>query len=422
MGPNWKKRDRTARLLKIQVLLGQNPAGLKIEEIARSCSVNVRTVYRDLKALESELNVPIWQHGEKRGVVAGYNLPAIPFTLAEAMNIFLAVRLMQNYSRWYDPNIASTFMKLNYVVPPLLRTQIQNTINWVEQQPKNEKYIHIFETLIKSWVSQHRVTIWYQDLSDKEPIERLIEPYYIEPTTHSHASYVIAYCHLKKTICSIKINRIENIRIESGTYIIPLDFNAIDYLSSAWEIFVGGPVETVKLRFSSRLSRPIQEARWHASQIMEPQKDGSLIMTLRVNNTYDFRSWILGWGDEVEVLEPENLRSWMIGLNKSISKIYTSKELPSRPMQSDKNPSPESLELTNDQWKIIKDRMPHKSWTGRPRANDREIINGILWVLRTGCRWIDIPRKYGSYSTCYSRYQAWKKQGTWDSIQHIVKP
>ena len=198
MGANWKKRDRTARLFKIQLLLGQNPDGLKIDEIARACAVNIRTAYRDLIALESELNVPIWQHGNKRGVVAGYNLPAIPFTLAEAMNIFLAIRLMQNYSRWYDPNIASTFMKLNYVVPPLLRKQIQNTIDWVEKQPKNEKFMHIFEMLIKAWVSQQKVTIWYQDLLDKKPQERLIEPYFIEPTTHSHASYVIAYCHLKK--------------------------------------------------------------------------------------------------------------------------------------------------------------------------------------------------------------------------------
>jgi predicted DNA-binding transcriptional regulator YafY len=322
MGANWQKRDRTARLLKIQVLLGQNPGGLKVEEIAKQCSVNVRTIYRDLKALETELNVPIWENNEKRGVVEGYNLPPIPFTLSEAMYVFLAIRLMQKHSLRYDPNMISTFTKLNAVVPPLLRIQIQNTLNWAEKQPKDENFMRIFEVLFNAWVSQHKVAIQYQELADNKPQERIIEPYFIEPTTSSHSAYVIAYCHLKKTICSIKINRIEKIRVEPETYIIPSDFNAMDYFRTAWDVFVEEPVETVKLRFKPRLSRPIQEERWHPSQIMEPQDDGSLIMTLSINNTVDFRSWILGWGDAVEVLEPESLRKLIIQINDSVHNMY----------------------------------------------------------------------------------------------------
>ena len=324
MGANWKKRDRTARILKIQVLLGQNPSGLKIEEIARRCSVNKRTVYRDLKALEAELNVPIWQDGNKRGLIQGYHLPPIPFTLAETMNIFLAMRLMQNYSGWYDPNIASTFMKLNSIVPPMLRAQITNTIAWTEKQPKNEKLIHIFEMLIQAWVSQHRVKILYQDLTETEPQEHIIEPYFIEPTTRSRASYIIAYCNDKKSICSFKMSRIEKIQILHETYVIPPDFNAIEYLSSAWVLFLEEPVEKVKLHFKPRLRRPIQEALWHSTQVMKPQEDGSLIMELSVNNTYDFRSWILGWGDEVEVLEPIKLRNQIILINESVHQMYAS--------------------------------------------------------------------------------------------------
>jgi predicted DNA-binding transcriptional regulator YafY len=322
MGANWQKRDRTARLLKIQVLLGQNPEGLKVEEIAKLCSVNARTIYRDLKALETELNVPIWENNDKRGVVEGYNLPAIPFTISEAMYVFLAIRLMQKHSLRYDPNMISTFTKLNAVVPPVLRDQIQNTLNWAEKQPKDKKFTRIFEALFDAWVSQHRVKILYQELEDEEPQERIIEPYFIEPTTSSHSAYLIAYCHLKNTICSIKINRIEKIHMEPETYKIPPEFNAMDYFSSAWDVFVEEPVETVKLKFKPRLRRPIQEACWHPSQIMEPQGDGSLIMTLNINNTVDFRSWILGWGDAVEVLEPESLRKRIKEINKSVYDMY----------------------------------------------------------------------------------------------------
>ena len=92
------KTDRTARLLKVEHILYQNPKGLMIEEIARFCDVSKRTTYRDLMALESELEVPIWEEGSKRGIMGGHFLPPVHFTLPEALNIFLAARLMLNYA------------------------------------------------------------------------------------------------------------------------------------------------------------------------------------------------------------------------------------------------------------------------------------------------------------------------------------
>jgi predicted DNA-binding transcriptional regulator YafY len=233
MGEHRRKRDRTARLLKLQVLLLQNPDGLKIEEIARKCLVSTRTAYRDLEALESELDVPIWEDGSKRGVSEGYSLPPIPFTLAEATIIFLAARLMHRYSPQYEPDIASTFMKLNSVVPEPLRKQIQNTINWMEKQPRDEKRTFIGKKLVEGWVSQHRVMIRYRDSTDQEPTEHIIEPYFIEPATPGGSSFVIAYCHLEKLIRIFYVSHIEDIHIISETYVMPSDFDAIDYLSSA---------------------------------------------------------------------------------------------------------------------------------------------------------------------------------------------
>ena len=73
-------------------------------------------------------------------------------------------------------------------------------------------------------------------------------------------------------------------------------------------------------------------------------------------------------------------------------------------------------ELTDKQWELIEPLLPKKAWTGRPRAEDRKTINGILWVLRTGARWADMPRKYGAPSTAHVRLQTWQRQGVWESI------
>jgi transposase len=75
-----------------------------------------------------------------------------------------------------------------------------------------------------------------------------------------------------------------------------------------------------------------------------------------------------------------------------------------------------STELTNEQWKLIEPLLPGKASTGRPRADDRNTLNGILWVLRTGARWADIPRQYGASSTCHDRLQSWQSLRIWEEI------
>ena len=73
-------------------------------------------------------------------------------------------------------------------------------------------------------------------------------------------------------------------------------------------------------------------------------------------------------------------------------------------------------ELTDEQWVVIAPLLPPRPRTGRPRADDRETLNGILWVLRTGARWADMPRRYGAPSTCHLRLQTWQARGVWERI------
>lgn len=79
-------------------------------------------------------------------------------------------------------------------------------------------------------------------------------------------------------------------------------------------------------------------------------------------------------------------------------------------------------ELTDEQWERLEPLLPpQKAGTGRPAADHRRIVNGILWVLRTGAPWRDLPERYGSWSTVYSRFQRWRKAGIWDAIFAAVQ-
>ena len=79
-------------------------------------------------------------------------------------------------------------------------------------------------------------------------------------------------------------------------------------------------------------------------------------------------------------------------------------------------------ELTDPQWQQLEPLLPpQKPATGRPAKDHRRIINGILWVLRTGAPWRDLPERYGPWCTVASRFYRWRKKGRWDRLLGAVQ-
>lgn len=78
------------------------------------------------------------------------------------------------------------------------------------------------------------------------------------------------------------------------------------------------------------------------------------------------------------------------------------------------------MELTDEQWSAIAPQLPSgKSGPGkrgRPRKDDRAILEGILWILRTGARWHDLPKEFPPYQTCHRRHGEWAKAEVLDKI------
>jgi transposase len=77
-----------------------------------------------------------------------------------------------------------------------------------------------------------------------------------------------------------------------------------------------------------------------------------------------------------------------------------------------------SAPLTDEQWERIHSLLPATApgGVGRPRASDRRALDGILYVLRNGCRWRDLPPSYGSPVTCWRRFSEWEASGVWERV------
>ena len=71
--------------------------------------------------------------------------------------------------------------------------------------------------------------------------------------------------------------------------------------------------------------------------------------------------------------------------------------------------------LSDTAWARIEPHLPHGR-PGRPRVDDRRVISGILHVLKTGCRWRDVPPAYGPAMTIYNRYNRWSRRGLWQRL------
>ena len=78
------------------------------------------------------------------------------------------------------------------------------------------------------------------------------------------------------------------------------------------------------------------------------------------------------------------------------------------------------MDLTDEQWAVVEPLLPkpvkRADGKGRPRVDNRTILNGILWVMRTGAPWHDMPNRYPPYQTCHRRFQEWVKAGTFETI------
>jgi transposase len=75
-------------------------------------------------------------------------------------------------------------------------------------------------------------------------------------------------------------------------------------------------------------------------------------------------------------------------------------------------------ELSTEQWEKIKDILPgKKSDPGRTAVDNRNFVNAVLWILRSGARWSDMPEeRYGKYKSIHKRFTRWAKKGVWEKI------
>jgi predicted DNA-binding transcriptional regulator YafY len=313
-----RKRDRLARLLSVASILytrGSGEAGVPVTEIAELTGMTTRTVYRDIRALEEELEMPIFQAGRGRyGIEKKSFLPPLPLSLAEAVVLFLATRLIARWSDEYDQAVVSAFTKLADLLPQPIARHVAATMLQVGRADPNEPFTRNFANVAQAWADGRVVEFDYEPAGGEARRAR-VRPYFLEPDAASHNVYLIGFDETVDAMRTYKVERIGSSTLTADRYEIPADFDPDTWLAHSWGIWSSDTTETVdvRLRFDVSVANRVRESVWHRSQRLTELSDGGVEMGLTVAGIVEIRPWILSWGDGVEVLGPPELREAVAG-------------------------------------------------------------------------------------------------------------
>ena len=306
------KRDRLARLARLVSILQAHPDGIRTADIAGRVGMSVRTVYRDLAALQEELRLPVWGEDGVWGIDdAKAFLPPLKLTLSEAMAVFLAARLMVRYADKYDPDLAAAFEKLERGLPPPLAEHVERTLDGLSKAPRDDRFSANVRLLTKAWAERRVVEIDYAPAhyeGGATPRRALVRPYLLEPSLQTHALYLIGFDEERDAIRTFKIERIQTAALTPRTFDPPDPADTTSGLRAAWDIIADQPPVEIVLRFMPAVAGRVLEATWHPTQTIANEADGSLLWRATVSGTIEIRLWILSWGDDVEVVGPAALR------------------------------------------------------------------------------------------------------------------
>lgn len=132
------------------------------------------------------------------------------------------------------------------------------------------------------------------------------------------AWYIIGYCHMNDTLETFKLSRIKTLKVTSEIYMIPHTFSLKEYLNNNWGLFKGDKIK-VSIKCNKDISDFIKDGKWHINQQIEEQENGTILLSVYLDDTNEIKSWVMSLGKNVEVIEPQKLRE---EIRTEIEEIY----------------------------------------------------------------------------------------------------
>jgi len=298
-----------------QIRAGRYPS---TEQISEVFEVTRRTIQRDIEFMRERLSAPIAYDRRRKGYYyteENWMLPAIFMSEGDLIALLAGMSLSAAgplYER-IEPvlsRLARVFPRRISVDLELLRATV------VLRSLAPRRPARFLPVILDAIRKQRRLRIRYRSPTTGETV-RTVEPYRLV-SIHGEP-YLIAFCHLRGQVRTFVPSRIVKAQVlEDEPYEIPPDFSVEDYFEPAFR-FIHGKPSRVVLHFAPEVARVVRERRWHPTQRLREERDGSVILEMRVPPTEELASWVLSWRGACVVVEPREFRRLVHAFAEAIS-------------------------------------------------------------------------------------------------------
>jgi len=318
------KTSRISRVVKLLTTL-QSGENYSVDDMAKLLGTSRRTVFRDLKELQL-VGVPYrYDVKNKRYYIEeGFFLPPIDLTLQEALSLCLLTRKMSSHLPIpFKNSVLLAAMKIENQVPAGIKQYcnmaMQNVSINVDSHTPMDSLDKVFSQLQKAIAKKRKVQLRYGSLFEDEEITTILSPFHLR--YHNRGWYVVGKSSLHKSLRTFKLNRIKELRVLKKCFIDSEGFRVDEYLGRAWSMIPEGRIYDVKLRFLPKVAKNVAEVQWHSTQELTRNQDGSATIEFRVDGLGEIIWWVLGYGDQVQILAPAVLRHRAVKMAENMIKL-----------------------------------------------------------------------------------------------------
>lgn len=312
-------------------ILSARRLGATYQELQQETGVVRRTIQRDLTFLASlgfPLQETVGDYGKKRWKIDDdIGLTQLRFTLEEAAALYLGRQFLEPLAgTLFHTGARSAFQKIRATLGDAALCHLEKLASsfyharqgWADYSPKAK----LIDDLAIAIEERRLSVITYQSLRSTEPVTLYdVHPYAL--VFHRSALYLIAYSQDHDEIRTFKVDRISSAEIHGLQFHAPEDFNPQQYLEHSFGIFNGqGEPVTVRVSFRAKVGRILEERKFHKSQKLISQRDGSVVAEFQLSTFDEFTSWVLSFGPEAEVLEPPDVRERIVEMLRETCKRY----------------------------------------------------------------------------------------------------
>jgi proteasome accessory factor B len=266
------------------------------------------------------------KEANRYSIAGAFFLPPLNFTATEALSLVaLAAEMGRSDRTPFCEAAHSAALKLEGSLPLALRQELQLMRRSIHIRPRQLSSLNgkrsVYDQLVDALATRHVVSMTYDSFTEGHEIITELRPYQMLFCRHSW--YTIGHSSLHDEIRTFNLSRALSLETLPERFVTPRSFRLERYLGNAWEMIPEpGRDKQVVVRFKPMVARNVAEVVWHKTQQTTFLPDGSVEFSVRVSGLREISWWILGYGDQAEVMKPARLRRMVAERAKNMAEMY----------------------------------------------------------------------------------------------------